>query len=124
MRILFLLLFLLTQFCFSQEKNCSNFKTGEFKYVLKSMPEKIIRTDSTQIEINPVDGVEIYASIIWTSDCTYVLTYQEIRNYPEDVSDYIGQKIFVEILETSGNWYKVRAKSNRMEEEIEFIKTN
>jgi len=120
--------FLLTTFLFlsvsAQEKNCLDYKTGEFVYAAKNQPEKIVRTDSLQIETNPIDGIVIYSSIKWTSDCKYIMTYEKILNCPEDVSYMIGRKIFVEILETNGNRIVVHAKSQSIDTQIEFIKTD
>ncbi len=107
---------------YSQERNCADFKTGNFVYTLKSRPEKIIRTDSLQIEINPETGVEIHTKVEWESNCEFIMTYQKILNYPKDVSSVIGKKIFVEIVETNGNRMSVHAKSDVMDEIIEFIK--
>lgn len=107
---------------FTQAKNCSEFKTGKFKYLEKNRIEKIVRTENLQIEINPKTGVEIYTKIEWKSDCEYVMTYEKILNYSKDTSHIIGKKIFVEILETNGNKMRVRAKSDTMDEEIQFIK--
>lgn len=116
---------LLSFFCINaQEKNCGFFKTGKFRYVLEEQPELIIRTDSTQVEINPIDKSEIHSSVEWISDCEYVLTYRKIINYPKDVSHVIGKKIFCEILEIDGNWMKVHAKGVYMDGAVEFIKLN
>ena len=107
----------------THEKNCVDFKTGKFVYAKINRPVKIVRTDSLQIEVNSETGVEIYTKIEWKSDCTYVMTYEKIVNYPDDISSMIGKKIFVEILETDGNKIKVRAKSDTMDKKIEYIKT-
>ncbi|WP_166668207.1 hypothetical protein [Epilithonimonas xixisoli] len=107
----------------AQEKNCAEFKTGKFIYAENGRPEKIVRTENTQIEINSETGVEIHTRVEWKSDCEYAMTYEKILNHPKDVSRVIGKKIFVEILETNGNKIKVRAKSDVMDEKIEFIKT-
>jgi len=120
--ILILIINLTLNSC-AQEKNCVNFKTGKFVYTEKNRPEKIVRTDNLQIEINSETGVEIYTKIEWKSDCEYVMTYEKILNHPKDISSVIGKQIFVEILETNGNKIKVRAKSDSMDENIEFIKT-
>jgi len=120
--ILILILNLTLNSC-AQEKNCADFKTGKFVYAEKNRPEQIVRTDNLQIEINPETGVEIYTKIEWKSDCEYVMTYEKILNHPKDISSVIGKKIFVEILETNGNKIRVRAKSDSMDEKIEFIKT-
>ncbi len=116
-------LVLLSYCCINaQEKDCSSFKTGNFKYVLEDQPETIIRTDSTQVEINSIDKIEIYSTVEWVSDCEYILTYERIVNYPEDVSNIIGKKIYCEILETKGNWMKVHAKGVYVDAPVEFIK--
>ncbi|OAD90780.1 hypothetical protein A7A78_13790 [Aequorivita soesokkakensis] len=118
-----LYIFLLASFCINaQEKDCAFFKTGNFKYVLEEQPEIVIRTDSTQVEINPIDKIEIHSTVEWVSDCEYVLTYKRIENYPEDVSHIIGKKNYCEILETKGNWMKVHAKGVYVDAPVEFIK--
>ena len=47
-----------------------------------------------------------------------------ILNHPKDVSSVIGKKIYCEIVETNGNRVKVHAKSDTMDEVLEFIKTD
>ncbi|KPM30799.1 Hypothetical protein I595_3296 [Croceitalea dokdonensis DOKDO 023] len=108
--------------CKAQEKKCLDYKTGNFNYVLENRPELIIRTDSTQIEINPITKVEAYSSIEWKSDCEYVMTYTKILNYPEDASHMIGQAINVEIISTDSKGYKVHATSPRIDNILEFVK--
>tara|TARA_R110002110_G_scaffold54448_5_gene156309 strand:+ start:219 stop:596 length:378 start_codon:yes stop_codon:yes gene_type:complete len=122
-KLILLLILNLTLNSCAQEKKCEDFKTGKFAYAEKNRPEKILRTENLQIEINPITGVEIHTNIEWTSDCEYVMTYKKILNHPKDISSVIGKKIFVQILETNGNKIKVRAKSDSMDEEIELIKT-
>ena len=117
-----IIIILLTFSSCAQEKHCSDFKTGKFEYAENDRPEKIVRTENMQIETNPETGVEIYTKIEWKSDCEYIMTYEKILNHPKDVSSVIGKKIFVEILETEGNKLKVLAKSDTMDEKIEFIK--
>ena len=106
----------------AQENNCAEFKTGEFRYTKEGMPEKIVRTENMQIEKNPNNNIVVKTSIEWTSDCEYTMTYQEILNHPKDVSSVIGKKIYCEILETNGNKVKIRAKSDAVDEVLEFIK--
>ena len=120
--ILILILYLTLNSC-TQEKNCTDFKIGKFVYAEKNRPEQIVRNDDIQIEINPETGVEIYTKIEWRSDCEYVMTYEKILNHPKDMSYVIGKQIFVEIMEIEGNKIKVRAKSDSMDDKIEFIKT-
>jgi hypothetical protein len=107
-----------------QEKNCSEFRTGKFVYQVQDGQIDILRTESSQHEINPTTGVEIHSKVEWTSDCEYILTYEEVLNHSEDVSSIIGTKIYVEILATDGNKFRARAKSDAMDEEFEFLKIN
>lgn len=116
---LFLTVFVLS--C-SEPSNCSDFKTGEFRYVIKERPEKIIRTTSTQTEINTVTRTVVKSSIKWTSDCNYQLQYLDILNYDKDTSDIIETIIYCEILETYGDTIKVRAKSERIDDILDFVK--
>lgn len=103
------------------KKKCSDFRKGKFNYVSKNRLELITRTDSTQVEVNPVSKVEIHSSISWISDCEYVMTYENILNYPQDIKHMIGQKINIKIISINPNGYKVQAKSARMNNIIEFI---
>jgi len=122
--VITLIILLVTVNSCAQERNCTNFKTGEFKYAKEGMPEKIVRTENMQIETNPNDKIVIKSTIEWESDCEYVMTYSEILNHPQDVSSVIGKKIYCEIVETNGNRLKVHAKSDTMDELIEFIKVD
>ncbi|AKA33838.1 hypothetical protein [Flagellimonas lutaonensis] len=117
-----LILLLISFSCSGQEKNCSEYKTGKFNYVLENRPELIIRTDSTQIELNPITKVEVYSKVKWKSECEYEMIYEKVLNYPEDVSHMIGQKINVKIIETSSDGYKVHATSPRIDNILEFVK--
>ncbi|WP_353778458.1 hypothetical protein [Winogradskyella sp. 3972H.M.0a.05] len=107
---------------YAQERNCSDFKTGQFKYVDERLKEIITRTDSMQIEINPDNQAEIHTTIEWVSECEYVLTYTKIINWPENVSDVIGRKIYCTIMETKGNWVKVYTKGVSADGPVELIK--
>lgn len=106
----------------SDEKKCSDFKTGKFRYSDENIPEKITRYDTLQIELNPITGREVHSKVEWTSDCSYTLTYQKVINDTIDRSDLIGDKIYVEILETTKTSLLLRAQSNYMDEEIRMIK--
>ncbi|MDT0555429.1 hypothetical protein [Patiriisocius hiemis] len=119
---LIILTLLFTTIIYAQEKNCYKYKSGEFRYLKEERPEKIIRTETLQTEINPINNVIIKTSIEWTSDCSYVLTYSEILNHPQDVSSAIGKRIYCEIIETNGDQFKVHAKSDVINEVLEFIK--
>ncbi len=115
--------FLITLFSigYSQNNQCSDFKTGKFEYTNPNYSEwKVIRTDSTQTEINSKTGIELKATIIWKSDCEYVLTYEKITN--SDLKDLIGKKVFVEILEIQNQKFKYHSKLETVEITSEMIK--
>jgi len=121
--IITLIILFLTLSSSAQEKKCSELKTGEFEYLNEDLPFKIVRNDSLQIERNLKTGVEIHTSVQWKSECEYVLTYKKILNSNRDVSDIIEKQISVKILETNKDRIKVHAKSDAIDEKIEFIKT-
>ncbi|MEM6720472.1 MAG: hypothetical protein AAF611_14190 [Bacteroidota bacterium] len=122
-RISLLLLLLIFSNC-AKEANCSNFKTGEFRYANKSITVKITRNDSIQIETNIKDGVVFTSTIEWVSDCKYILTFTNIENLPDDSSIYLGKKIYCNIEKIKGNRFEVHAVSTAtdMNEMIEFVK--
>lgn len=122
--VITLITLLLTLSCFAQEINCKKFKTGKFRYVKEGMSEKIVRTENMQIETNPNSKIIIKTLIEWISDCEYIMTYQEILNHPKDVSSVIGKKINCKIVETNGKRVKVHAKSDTMDEILEFVKVD
>lgn len=106
---------------YSQRKQCSDFKTGKFEYTDPKYSEwKVVRTDSTQTEINTKNGIELKATIIWKSDCEYVLTYEKVINL--DRKDFIGKKVFVEIIEIQNQKFKYYSKLDTMELTSEMMK--
>jgi hypothetical protein len=107
--------------CYSQNTQCSDFKTGKFEYTNPNYSEwKVIRTDSTQTEINSKNGIELKSTIIWNSACEYVLTYEKITN--SALKDLIGKKVFVEILEIHNRKFKYHSKLDTLEIISEMIK--
>lgn len=124
MKTLLLFLTLLLTICScTKETNCTDFKTGIFLYAEEGFPQRIVRTETLQTETNPIDNITFKSSIEWTSDCEYILTNQEVENYSGDKSQFIGIKIYCEIVETNGNRLKVHVKSPTLDEVIELIKT-
>jgi hypothetical protein len=116
-------IFLITLFTigYSQTNKCSDFKIGKFEYTNPKYSEwKVIRTDSTQTEINSKNGIELKASIKWKSDCEYILTYEIIKN--SDQKDLIGKKVLVEIFEIQNNKLKYNSKLDNLELTSEMIK--
>lgn len=120
LRLAFILL--LTLGSCAKEKNCSKFKTGTFVYQARDGQVEIHRTEDAQHEVNRTTEVEMYSKVTWKSDCEYTLTYEKILNHSGDVSSFIGSKMHVEIIETENNKFKVRAKSDIIDEVFEFVK--
>jgi len=89
--------------CKAQEKDCSKFRTGTFKYTDPELKDWIIiRTDSVQIEENANSGRILKGKIKWHSDCQYTLIFNEVIP-PTD--HLIGKKVNVDILNTESNTY-------------------
>jgi len=103
------LICLLTTFsCYSQPKNCNEFKIGTFKYESSDLKDWIIvRNDSIQIEFNKKDNIKIVGKVKWLNNCKYSLSYKEINDYKR--KNKLGTKIEVEIVEKSKNMYKYEA---------------
>ncbi|NDP28095.1 MAG: hypothetical protein GZ087_11815 [Flavobacterium sp.] len=123
MKTILFSIFLITiaTICYSQKKQCSDFKTGKFEYTDPKYSEwRVVRIDSTQTEINSKNGIELKATILWKSDCEYILTYEKITN--TDLKDLIGKKVFVEILEIQKQKFKYYSKMEAFEITSEMIK--
>jgi len=103
--------------------DCSKFRTGTFKYLNKELSHfTITRNDSTQIEYNSKDNVTIITSVEWVSQCTYILTYENVTNHPYE-KKVAGEKIKVTILNTDGNIYECQVISSSTDSKIKILKT-
>lgn len=71
--------------CYNQERNCQNFKTGNFEFVATINGEqKISRfTRTEQYEIETFEGKTDTSSIRWVNDCEYVLQKLHPKNMAE-----------------------------------------
>ena len=105
----------------TKQKDCSNFKTGTFKYENPYYKDWIIiRNDSIQIEYNTNDNSKIIGHIEWTSDCTYQFTYHQVDDtYTNSI---IGTKLKVNIIESSNNSYKYQTYLNKLKDEYWITK--
>ncbi len=122
MKKLILLVLITTFSCSSKPTDCSNFRTGIFKYKHKDYSGHVIeRNDSIQIEYNDTDDIKIISKIEWASDCEYILTYKDILNYPQK-DNVIGKSFNVKIIETKNSSYICHVKSNTLDSEVEIVK--
>ena len=69
------ILFLLTS-CYSVDRNCENFKIGEFEftYKLNDTIQRSIFTRTLDYEIEEFNSVIDSSSISWVNNCEFILT--------------------------------------------------
>tara|TARA_B100000989_G_C19531208_1_gene470008 strand:+ start:4241 stop:4642 length:402 start_codon:yes stop_codon:yes gene_type:complete len=87
--------------CVIPDKNCSNFKVGEFNFVSETNKtvynSRSIRNDSIEVEYF---GATIDTSkITWVSDCEYILRKLRPKNISEE------KAVSVKIISTFENGY-------------------
>jgi len=106
-KLLLLLLVLVTSACFKQaERNCVDFKTGEFEYEyeIKGVVKKARFTRNNTLEIdyheNHVDSI----IVTWINDCEYVLRNKNPKTMAEK------KAVHFKILSTKGNTYTFESK--------------
>lgn len=122
-KFIFGLLFLITFSAFAQEKKCSDFKTGTFKYSKEEYKKyKVERYSSIQIETDTITGVKMEGSINWKSDCEYELTYTKVSE--PKYAKALGQKLKVEIIKITGNTVLCKTEGGGLTLEIEMTKTD
>jgi hypothetical protein len=99
--IVLLFVSLIIASCYQQERNCTDFKTGEFQFelLIDSIKEVSIfkRTDSLQIET--FRGKTDTSSVRWINDCEFVLQKINPKNMQEKKS------IHMKILSTNEEGY-------------------
>ena len=87
--------------CYQQERNCTDFKTGKFKFEHEINGKKEVtyfeRTENLQIET--FNGKTDTASVRWVDDCEYILQKIHPKNMLEQ------KAIQMKILTTKENSY-------------------
>lgn len=100
-KLLLLPLFVLLASCYSNERNCKDFKTGKFKFEYEIDGQKkttmFERTDS--LEIETFEGKTDTSSVRWVSDCEYILQKIHPKNMQEE------KAVQMKILTTKDNSY-------------------
>lgn len=93
--------FIVTVSCYNFERNCSDFKTGKFKFEYKidgkTQTTFFERKDS--IEVETYNGKTDTSSIRWTNDCEYILTKKNPKSIQEKKS------VAMKILSTTEDSY-------------------
>ena len=117
-----IILLLLTLNSFGQEKDCSNFKIGEFTYSDPDYADLItIRTDSFQTDRYPEMGWEMISKVKWLTKCKYEIEYIKV-NKPM-LESIIGTKYVIEIIEIKENKILCKTESEGIGIEREMIKS-
>ncbi len=94
-------------FGFSQDLNCNDFKTGQFRYTDPDFSTVIVtRDDKLQIERYQDTGEELHLYIDWTSECEYVLTFKKavyVTPPKTKQKNMTGEEMFIKIVKIEGN---------------------
>ena len=87
--------------CYTVERNCSDFKTGEFEFssIINDslVTSQFTRTDEFEIEL--FNGIEDSSSIKWVNECEFLLTKLNPRTNQEK------RPVRIKILRTYGESY-------------------
>ena len=103
-------------------QNCTDFKTGTFKYTAAEMKGiTIVRTATSQAETQDKTGATVSGPIEWISDCEYVMTCKKVTL--KDMEHMLNKQIKVKITKTDGKKYTCTATMEGMEFDMEIIKT-
>ena len=87
--------------CFSPDRNCSEFKTGKFRFTSivlgDTLTTQFIRTDSIEVDyyLNRVDS----SSVRWLNDCECIVKKLRPLSYQDSKS------VHMKILTTTENTY-------------------
>jgi hypothetical protein len=94
-------IFLLLTSCFEQERNCTDFKTGKFRFEHEIDGKKKVtlfeRTD--RLEIETFEGKTDTSTVRWLNDCEYILQKVHAKSVAEK------KAVHMKILTTKGNSY-------------------
>jgi len=87
--------------CYNVERNCKDFKTGEFQFEYEvngiKKTSRFVRNDT--LEIDTFEGKTDTSKVRWINDCEYILEKLHPKNMAEK------QAIHMKILSTTGNSY-------------------
>ncbi|RFC54580.1 hypothetical protein [Brumimicrobium aurantiacum] len=119
-QLLFTLLTLSILAC-SNKKTCSDFHEGKFGFTDPDLAHiEITRESGSQIEVNTKTNMEAHTEINWINDCSYELTYVDIKNAPKEFDFMIGKKIKGEIIEMNGNNFTCEVITESTKDSVEY----
>ncbi|QEE50484.1 DNA topoisomerase IV [Flavobacterium alkalisoli] len=87
--------------CYQQERNCSDFKTGKFKFEqeIDGKTHTTIFERTEELEIDTYEGKSDTSSIRWINDCEYIVQKMNPKNMQEK------KAVHMKILTTKGDSY-------------------
>jgi len=106
MKFTLLLFVILITSCNKHERNCTDFKTGNFEYEYELKGERIkatfSRTQTLEVDYNGknIDSIDVR----WINDCEYVLKTINPKTLAQE------KAIHIKILSTKGNTYTFESK--------------
>jgi len=87
--------------CYNVERNCKDFKTGEFQFEYEvdgvKKTSNFVRNDT--LEVGTFEGKEYKSTVRWVNDCEYILQ----RINPKNIAE--SKAIQMNILSTTENSY-------------------
>lgn len=100
-KLLILPAILLLASCYQQERNCTDFKTGKFKFEqeIDGKTQTTIFERTEDFEIDTYEGKSDTASIRWINDCEYIVQKIHPKNMQEK------KAVHMKILTTKGDSY-------------------
>jgi len=98
--LLFFSLLILTS-CYDVERNCKDFKTGQFKfdYVVNGVKKTTIFERTETLQIETYEGKTDTATVRWVNDCEFILQKLHPKNRKEK------KAISMRIVSTTKNSY-------------------
>lgn len=99
--ILIIVLAISVNSCYKAERNCKDFKTGEFQFEYEvggvKKTSNFVRNDT--LEVGTFEGKKYSSTVRWVSDCEYILQ----RINPKNIAE--SKAIQMNILSTTDNSY-------------------
>lgn len=88
---------------FTQNLDCSKFKTGHFRYLNEDYADLLtIRTDSSQIDsYSDSSNFQATSHISWSLDCRYTFEYYKVNDVKFE--SLVGTKYTVQITRIKGD---------------------
>lgn len=104
----------------STNKDCTKYKSGTYKYMVRGEEVMVYKTDSTSTEIAQDTKIKLSSRVDWLSDCNFILTYTSVENWDGSLNSILGKKIECEIIETQEDGFIVHHKGPYSEGPIEM----